>query len=185
MEGINLIMGANGSGKSTLLYLLCGLLHTKKKGNIEFNNIPISEVESESLRKNKISIYIQNQNEMDITVKEMLAERFDIGALEILIKQYHLENIYLTNQFNILHYLDRAFHELSGGEMQRIQLLPVLLKNTDIMILDEPTSDLDMKTKEILSEILWELGRERIIFIVTHERNLFERFSDIKTIYLK
>ena len=53
------------------------------------------------------------------------------------------------------------------------------------MILDEPTSDLDMKTKEILSEILWELGRERIIFIVTHERNLFERFSDIKTIYLK
>ena len=43
----------------------------------------------------------------------------------------------------------------------------------------------DMKTKEILSEILWELGRERIIFIVTHERNLFERFSDIKTIYLK
>ena len=35
---------------------------------------------------------------MDITVKEMLAERFDIGALEILIKQYHLENIYLTNQ---------------------------------------------------------------------------------------
>lgn len=185
MEGINLIMGANGSGKSTLLYLLCGLLHTKKKGNIEFNNIPISEVEIESLRKNKISIYIQNQNEMDITVKEMLAERFDIGALEILIKQYHLENIYLTNQFNILHYLDRAFHELSGGEMQRIQLLPVLLKNTDIMILDEPTSDLDMKTKEILSEILWELGRERIIFIVTHERNLFERFSDIKTIYLK
>ena len=185
MEGINLIMGANGSGKSTLLYLLCVLLHTKKKGNIEFNNIPISEVEIESLRKNKISIYIQNQNEMDITVKEMLAERFDIGALEILIKQYHLENIYLTNQFNILHYLDRAFHELSGGEMQRIQLLPVLLKNTDIMILDEPTSDLDMKTKEILSEILWELGRERIIFIVTHERNLFERFSDIKTIYLK
>lgn len=185
MEGINLIMGANGSGKSTLLYLLCGLLHTKKKGNIEFNNIPISEVEIESLRKNKISIYIQNQNEMDITVKEMLAERFDIGALEILIKQYHFENIYLTNQFNILHYLDRAFHELSGGEMQRIQLLPVLLKNTDIMILDEPTSDLDMKTKEILSEILWELGRERIIFIVTHERNLFERFSDIKTIYLK
>ena len=76
----------------------CGLLHTKKKGNIEFNNIPISEVEIESLRKNKISIYIQNQNEMDITVKEMLAERFDIGALEILIKQYHLENIYLTNQ---------------------------------------------------------------------------------------
>lgn len=118
-------------------------------------------------------------------LKGTIAERFDIGALEILIKQYHLENIYLTNQFNILHYLDRAFHELSGGEMQRIQLLPVLLKNTDIMILDEPTSDLDMKTKEILSEILWELGRERIIFIVTHERNLFERFSDIKTIYLK
>lgn len=94
MEGINLIMGANGSGKSTLLYLLCGLLHTKKKGNIEFNNIPISEVEIESLRKNKISIYIQNQNEMDITVKEMLAERFDIGALEILIKQYHLEELH-------------------------------------------------------------------------------------------
>lgn len=185
VEGINLIMGVNGSGKSTLLYLLCGLLHTKKKGNIEFNKIPISEVEIEFLRKNKMAIYIQNQTEMDITVKEMLAEHFNIDDLEILINQYQLERIYLTNQFNILYYLDRSFHELSGGEMQRIQLLPVLLKNTDIIILDEPTSDLDMKTKEILSEILWELGREKIIFIVTHERNLFEGFSDIKTIYLK
>ena len=58
----------------------------------------------------------------------MLAESFDIGALEILIKQYHLENIYLTNQFNILHYLDRAFHELSGGEMQRIQTVTSIIK---------------------------------------------------------
>lgn len=185
VEGINLIMGVNGSGKSTLLYLLCGLLHTKKKGNIEFNQIPISEVEIESFRKNKISIYIQNQTEMDITVKEMLAEHFKIDDLEMLINQFHLEKIYMSNQFNILHYLDRSFHELSGGEIQRIQLLPVLLKNTDIIILDEPTSDLDMKTKQILSGILFDLGKERIIFIVTHERNLFERFSDIKTIYLK
>ena len=58
---INLIMGANGSGKSTLLYLLCGLLHTKKKGNIEFNNIPISEVEIESLRKINIYIYTKSK----------------------------------------------------------------------------------------------------------------------------
>ena len=43
------------------LYLLCGLLHTKKKGNIEFNNIPISEVEIESLRKNK-NIYIYTKS---------------------------------------------------------------------------------------------------------------------------
>lgn len=92
----------------------------------------------------------------------------------------------MTNQFNILHYLDRAFHELSGGEMQKNSTVTSIIKKYRYYDFGmNPTSDLDMKTKEILSEILWELGRERIIFIVTHERNLFERFSDIKTIYLK
>ena len=44
------LIGANGSGKSTLLYLLCGLLHTKKKGNIEFNNIPIQAIYKNSYK---------------------------------------------------------------------------------------------------------------------------------------
>ena len=184
LPGINQLVGANGSGKSTLIYLISGLLHTNSEGGIEYNDSNIEDINIESLRQNKISIYIQNQIAMDVTVKEMLLEYLSIETLAEAIHKKRLDRLYLSDDFNVFYYLEKPMNELSGGEKQRIQLLPVLLKETDIMILDEPTSDLDIKAKEILSEILLNYSQEKIIIIATHEKKLFKGISDINTIYL-
>lgn len=140
-------------------------------------------VDIEDFRKNKISIYIQNQRGMDETVEQMLVEHLgtDLTNLRELIYSNGLENVYLSSRFCIFEFLKNNIGSLSGGEAQRIHLLPVLLKKSDILILDEPTSDLDYDTKKELVDILQHMV-DRIIIVVTHEEHLYERNASINII---
>ena len=63
---------------------------------------------------------------------------------------------------------------LSGGEKQKLSLIRTFLKNTDLIILDEPTNALDVFTKEKLVKYLDSLKKDRIIVIITHDRELFD-----------
>ncbi len=184
-QGINLVLGANGIGKSTLLYIICGLLFGNEENNVFFDNYKIAELNIEDLRKNEISIYLQNQRGMDETVEQMLFELIgdDLKRLYELIYDKELEELYLTEKFNVLEYLNHNICNLSGGETQRIFLLPVLLKESNILILDEPTSDLDIEAKKEFAKILRKM-KDKIIILVTHEDYLYEDVSHINLIYL-
>lgn len=174
--GLNVIYGANGSGKSTLIYLICGLYRVHKRKCIFFNGKEISELDIDILRREKIGIYMQNQTSMDQFVYEMLYDNMGIKSEEVLnlINENNLQSLYLRDDFNILLYMERHVKELSGGEMQRLCLLPVLTKDTDILIFDEPTSDLDDKSKKLLINILTMKSKDKIIIIITHDNYLFK-----------
>ena len=145
------IVGANGVGKSTFLGLLLGqdTEGGRTSGVIE---------RGESL---KIGYYRQNilPFEEDATVLETVPDTH-------LLSQFLFPHDMLSNKVS----------KLSGGEKRRLYLLTILMKNPNLLILDEPTNDLDIVTLNILEEYLLDFNGSLIV--VSHDRHFLDRIVD-------
>ena len=95
-----------------------------------------------------------------------------------------MEKIFLNNKFNIRNYFDRDILKLSGGEIQKINLLCTLLDKKDVLILDEPTSNIDEYTAILLSEFIEKISQETIVLIVTHDKKFLNSFKETIEIVL-
>ena len=152
------IFGHSGSGKTTLLRCLAGL-EKKVQGDIKFNEeIWLSDSQNISTQARNIG-YIFQENRLfpHLNVKENL----NYG-----LKRCHANSITSLNRedlfelLNIDHLLNRKTQQLSGGEKQRVALGRALLKNPQIMLLDEPLASLDEKHKQEILPFLSSLHRE-------------------------
>lgn len=153
--GIYFIVGESGSGKSTLLNLLAGLDHFDS-GEIDIDS--------------NLSTIFQNYE----LINELTVQ----------------ENIFLTNKklsneeqniINILGLNDLLNHycnELSGGQKQRVGIARALVLNPNIILCDEPTESLDIDNKHLVMKLFKELSKNKIILIVSHDRELVEEYAD-------
>ncbi len=155
------ILGANGSGKSTLLYLLTHALQPLK-GKIKRS------------KAQRIAMLGQDPEAVFSadTVEKVLLEYQEIFQFD---KE---EMLQLTERFGISHLLNLHPYDISFGEKQRVALVKVLLTKPDILLLDEPTKNLDMVNKSILFDILNDLRRNIAIVIVTHDVDFAAEISD-------
>ena len=146
-QGENLILvGENGSGKTTLIKLLLGL-YEPESGEILYDDIPLSQIKKDSIYK-AISLMMQNSMKHQSTVQETVAlsEIEQIDDEERIINALRAADIdYILEEEGIQTRLGKEFKgkELSGGEWQKIALARALFKNSDFVILDEPTSAID------------------------------------------
>ncbi len=175
------IAGPNGAGKTTLLNLLCGLLNPKN-GSIEINNVPI---ESYSVRKLAQKIAIVRQEFVpvfDFTVTEVvsMARTPYLGTFGFegkVDRKIIAEALEMTDTAQFAH---RPLGELSGGERQRVFIARAIAQDTAILLLDEPTSFLDLKhqvgTYDLLKAIQLEKGKT--VAAVTHDINLTTQYCD-------
>ena len=150
------LVGPSGSGKSSLLHLLA-LLDEPSKGNVKINSISTNKLkdeEKDKIRREKISIIFQDNNLLN-----------DFTAIENVMMPLLIKNINKKEAKNKAHKIlktvkisDRSNHfpnELSGGEQQRIAIARALIAETNLILADEPTGNLDFKTsKEIFSYFL-------------------------------
>ena len=171
------LVGPSGSGKSSLLHLLA-LLDEPTKGNIKINNIEtkkFTEEEKDEARRTNISIIFQDNNLLN-----------DFSAIEnvmmpLIIKGENMENAKDKAQkiLKDVKILERSKHfpnELSGGEQQRVAIARALVAETDLVLADEPTGNLDFKTsKEIFSYFLKLKKLKKTIIFATHNRELANR----------
>ena len=166
------IMGPSGSGKSTLLNLL-SLIDRPTSGSITIENNYIDFKDSKKndlLRAKKIGIIYQQNNLLsDFTAIEniYLASLAAGNDKETSITQSKilLRKVGLTSRSN--HYPS----QLSGGEKQRVSIARALINNPQIILADEPTGSLDLKTAKSIFEILKkQINPNRLIIFATHNR---------------
>lgn len=173
-DGITGIIGPSGSGKSTLLRIFNRLV-TPESGNIYFRNKNYYDINPKFLRK-QIGLVNQNPYLFEGTVEYNISYGPMIWGEKIESKEKEeiLEKAGLNKDF-----LDRDVNELSTGEQQRVNLARTLANKPEVILLDEPTSNLDFVSEEIIETTLKKLHLDGIkIIIVTHSLEQTKRLTD-------
>ena len=166
------LMGPSGSGKSTLLNLI-SLIDNPSYGSIKFNDHEINYAEKEEndkFRAKKIGIVYQQNNLLpDFTSLEniYLASLSINNDKDLAISKAKqlLKKIGLSNR------ADHYPSQLSGGEAQRIAIARAIINDPEIILADEPTGSLDMRTAKVIFKLLKDQKRSnRLIIFATHNR---------------
>lgn len=179
--GVTAIVGPNGSGKSTLLKLVSGTLRPAS-GWARWNGVDIHRMGHRE-RAKQIAVVAQES-----------ALHFPMTVLEYCLLARHpfLDGLQLASRedLNIVRgalemtgsaiFETRWMNELSGGERQRVILARALAQTPGLLLLDEPTLNLDVAFQMGLLELVERLARERqmAVLMVTHELNLAAEFAD-------
>ena len=166
------LMGPSGSGKSTLLNLI-SLIDRPTNGSIKFDNVLVNFKENNKndiFRAKKIGIVYQQNNLLpDFTAFENLylasLSINDNKKMAMLKSENLLKKIGLSNRS------DHFPSQLSGGESQRIAIARAIINDPDIILADEPTGSLDMKTAKDIFDLLNNQKKpNRLIIFATHNR---------------
>jgi tungstate transport system ATP-binding protein len=175
LEGkITSILGPSGSGKTTLLRILAGL-ESANKGNIKYRNNKILNNEHHILRQNATLVF-QKSVFFDTTVYNNIA--FGLKLNEEISKEDIDKKISETLAFVRLEGFEkRKAKKLSGGEQQRVSLARALVLDRELLLLDEPTVNLDPKNVSIIEEIIQRVNREKDTTIVLATHNMFQAES--------
>ena len=164
------IIGPNGSGKTTLLKILA-FLERPTKGTLLFDGELVKERNLDRLRLNSTMVF-QKTTLFDTTVAKNIAYGLRLRGSS---KNEIAEKI--RNALRIVRlegYEKRHAKKLSGGEQQRVALARALALNTKLLLLDEPTANLDPKNACIIEEIIATVNRESKATIVMATHNMFQ-----------
>ena len=171
------LVGPSGSGKSSLLHIL-SLLDKPTSGKIVINgkdSKTFNEHQKKEIRRKKISIIFQDNNLLsDFTTIENV-------LMPLMIRDEDRENATnkakkILNYVNLGHRLNHLPNELSGGEQQRVAIARSLISETDLILADEPTGNLDYKTsQEVFSYFVKLKKLNKTIIYATHNRELAKK----------
>lgn len=176
-KGMVFILGKSGSGKSTLLNVLSGM-DTFDEGDI----------------------FVDDKNLAKMSLKEL--DNYRNTCCGFVFQEYHLiaelsvrDNILLSlnlkgekkgdeelnrvlDEVELSGYENRSVTELSGGQKQRVAIARAIVKDPEIVFADEPTGALDNKTGESILQLLKKLSLDRLVVVVTHDREFAEKYGD-------
>lgn len=178
---ITVLVGANGSGKSTLLKGLARLLKPQK-GSIYLDGKAIQKFSNQAIAK-QLGILPQNPSAPEgLTVHDLVAQGryphqtwWQQWSAE---DEYHVEKALQITGMD--RFSDRDLDTLSGGQKQRAWIALTLAQNTELLLLDEPTTFLDLAHQIEILDLLFQLNRQekKTIVMVLHDLNLACRYAD-------
>lgn len=177
------IVGPSGSGKSTFLSMI-GLLDRPTSGSVFINGVEITKAkdsDAPKIRREKIGFVFQHFNLIP-TLSAL--ENVDIAMRFARIpKNKRRERaISLLTQMGLRDRMNHKPSELSGGEQQRVAIARAMANNPAIILADEPTGEVDTKTRDMIVNLLKELSENgQTILIVTHDLAVSSRTKRIIT----
>lgn len=171
------IVGASGAGKSTLLDILCGLT-PPTDGRVEVDGQAITPANA-ALWRERIGVVSQNALLVGNTLREAICypsrpDAADAGRLMDTIKQTGLAGFVESLPQGMETPLGEAMSHVSGGQRQRLALAHALYRARDLLVLDEPTSQLDRESEAVIRTCLNQLPPEITIVLVTHRTALLD-----------
>lgn len=174
------IVGESGAGKSTLIDLLSGFSQ-HCAGSVSVNSVSLPSLMTEEWRQ--LTTYIpQSPYIFSMTLRENISfYQPDAADEEIIqaLKATGLYDIFTTFPNGLDELLGDGGRNLSGGQEQRIALARAFLTNRKIMLLDEPTSHLDIETEFELKETMLPLFNEKLVFLATHRLHWMKEMDSI------
>ena len=179
-KGIVCLLGPSGCGKTTLLNAIGGLDRIDS-GTITIDDERITKTSSgriDSIRNANIGYIFQNFNLLDDrTVFENVAVALRMAGLteeEAVSARVR----YCLEKVGIDQYRNKPAGSLSGGQRQRVAIARAIVKDPKIIIADEPTGNLDSANTLEIMNIIKTISREKLVVLVTHERNIADFYSD-------
>ncbi|MEA4906396.1 MAG: ABC transporter ATP-binding protein [Anaerolineaceae bacterium] len=172
------VLGTNGTGKTTLLKCINRILHPAA-GAVWIDDQPLTTLSRNALAQ-RIGYVEQQRSGMRCTVFNAVLLgrkpyiRWDITQADMAIVSQALDTLGLAD------YALRFLDELSGGELQKVVIARALAQEPDLLLMDEPTSSLDLKNQLEVLHLVRQITRERGIAAVVamHDLNLALRFAD-------
>lgn len=175
--GMVFLLGKSGSGKSTLLNLLGGL------DKYDSGEITIKGESTRNFKQQHFDSY-RNTYVGFIFQEYNILEDFSVGAnialaIELQGRKATDDEInQILREVDLEGYGNRKPNELSGGQKQRVAIARALVKNPEIIMADEPTGALDSNTGRQVFDTLKKLSREKLVIIVSHDREFSELYAD-------
>ena len=176
-----LILGNSGTGKTTLLHLMA-LLLSPKSGSIKINGRELAQLsakEATQMRANHLGIIYQKSHFVsslsvldNLLLANYLADQ----------NQSHEQAKKLSKNLGFEELLGKKTSLLSGGEQQRVSIARALMNNPDVILADEPTSNLDNENCEKVVNLLENQAKNAALVIVTHDQRLKDKYKNIITL---
>jgi cobalt/nickel transport system ATP-binding protein len=171
------LLGPNGSGKSTLILLIAGLL-TPKSGEITVFGQKTTSKDFQKFRS-RIGIVFQDPDDQLFTPSVIEDVEYGPKNLKLPDEVVKERSTHVLEKMGIAHLRDRPPHRLSFGEKKKVSLATALVLKPELLILDEPTANLDLVSRRGLIDTLNELSRAgTTIIISTHDAEAIPELAD-------
>jgi ABC-type lipoprotein export system ATPase subunit len=180
------IFGPSGSGKSTLLHMLSGL-EPPTRGEIRIRNHAIQQFTDDEMalyHREEIGLVFQNFNLLSsLRVWENVAFPLMLAGAPLEWRRH--ESLKLLDRFGMVEFANHYPTQLSGGQQQRVALARALIHDPDLLLIDEPTGNLDSKSAKVVIDEIERLHKQenRTIILVTHAQEFLPYAS--RVFYIK
>lgn len=175
------ISGDNGKGKTTLIRLLTGVYKENEfsKVDVRVNGKDMKEIDSVYFRRKNVAFVSQFPKSIYEKSAEYLAGEYDVevDTVKEKIDEYNIDSRDMVIDF-LNNKKDIPIKDLSGGDRTFTSILGAIFSGKDFIIMDEPTANLDTVRCEWLMNILNKIKKDKIILIISHDKNMFEIFDE-------
>ncbi|MBN4089320.1 ATP-binding cassette domain-containing protein [Mycoplasma enhydrae] len=182
------IIGKSGAGKTTIFNAILKQLETKN-GSLLINDTNIDDYTKKEWKNQLLNTgYLsQEPNLIDyLNVYENILHFYPkyknafLSFFKLLSKKQKEEIFLVLDKLNLLNKAYTKISELSGGQKQRVEIAKLLLKNVKLILADEPTSNLDIKTSKDIMSLLKEINKDfkTTVLVNIHDLNIIQKFFD-------
>ena len=166
------IVGPNGGGKSTIINLLCRF-YDPRQGEVLIDGVSLRDVSTVELRKRIALVTQQTEHFNESIYHNIRYGRWDATEAEVIAaaKLARADGFITSFPEGYLTVVGPNGQRLSGGQRQRIALARAFLRNAEILIMDEATSQIDVESEKLIHDALEEYGHGRTLIMITHRES--------------